>query len=108
MDVYAIDRASLLALLESPSLAKEVVYNLNLEVRRQQENASELVRTPLLQQHGKQNPFIAISIAASIESFYRSAMNAGINAALSGQSKIPAGALFPNMHLQVWFHSMEP
>jgi hypothetical protein len=28
-------------------------------------------------------------------------MNAGINAALSGQTKIPAGALFPNMHLQV-------
>jgi hypothetical protein len=101
VECYSIDREALLNLLEIPSLSKEVIYNLNLEIRRQQRSAAELGRTPLLEQHGKENPFIAISIAASVESFYRSAMNAGINAALSGQNKIPKGALFPNMHLQV-------
>jgi hypothetical protein len=98
---YSIDRADLLELLDNPAIGKEVIYNLNLEIRRQHLGASEMGRTPLLEQHGKENPILAISIAASIESFYRSAMNAGINAALSGQTKIPAGALFPNMHLQV-------
>lgn len=88
-------------LFDKPSFAREVAYNLNLEIRRQLRVAVELGRTPLLEQEGKSTPFLAVSIAASIESFYRSAMNASINAALSGQTRVAKGALFPNMHLQV-------
>jgi CRP-like cAMP-binding protein len=39
----------------------------------------------------------AVTIAASIESFYRSSLNAAMNARLSGQW----GKLFPNMHIQL-------
>ena len=42
-------------------------------------------------------PIPAISIAAAIESFYRSALNAYINWSLTGKSN----HLFPNMHIQV-------
>jgi len=101
VECYSISRTDLLELLENPSFAQEVVYNLNLEIRRQVFNAAELGRTPLLDQKGKGTPVLAISVAASIESFYRAAMNAAINASLSGQKSIPSGALFPNMHLQV-------
>jgi len=42
-------------------------------------------------------PFFAVSTGASIESFYRSGMNAFINASLTGVR----GAFFPNMHIQL-------
>lgn len=42
-------------------------------------------------------PFFAVTVGASIESFYRSAMNAFINASLTGHR----AALFPNMHVQL-------
>ena len=77
VECYSITRDSLHHLLGKPELAREVVYNLNLEIRRQIFSSAELGRTPLLEQHGKATPFLAISVAASIESFYRSAMNAG-------------------------------
>ena len=41
---------------------------------------------------------MATSIAATVESFYRSALNAYINAHLTGT---PVSKLFPDMHIQV-------
>jgi hypothetical protein len=99
--VYSISNQSLMPLFNKPVFAREVAYNLNLEIRRQLVVAAELGRTPLLEQKARATPYLAISIAAGVESFYRSAMNAFINASLSGQARIPKGALFPNMHLQV-------
>ena len=61
--------------------------------------SKRLKRTPLtLQKAAPGNPILAVSIAAGIESFYRSALNAYINAHLTGQ---PRAALFPDMHRQI-------
>lgn len=81
-------------LLACPEIAHEVVYSLNREIRRQ----ANLLQAPLLSQHPKPTPYVAISIAAGVESFYRSALNASLNAKLTGQ---PATSLFPNMTVQV-------
>lgn len=81
-------------LLTQPEVAIEVVDCLNHEIRRQ----ANLLHAPLLSQHPKPTPVLAISVAASIESFYRSALNASLNAKLTGQA---AASLFPNMSLQV-------
>ena len=98
---YSISREDLLPLFEDPSFSKEVVTSLNLEIRRQIMTSCELGRTPLLEQKAKSTSYIATSIAASVESFYRSGMNAAIIAALSGSKSVERGALFPNMHLQI-------
>jgi hypothetical protein len=45
----------------------------------------------------QQIPFFATSIGASIDSFYRSAMNSILNAQLTNKK----GSLFPNMHIQM-------
>jgi hypothetical protein len=37
-----------------------------------------------LEQHPKKTPFMAISVAAGIESFYRAALNALLNQQLTG------------------------
>jgi len=42
-------------------------------------------------------PIVPTTIAASVESFYRSALNAILNARLSGKK----ASLFPNMHIQI-------
>jgi len=56
-------------------------------------------RTPLLQQTGpKQTPVYAVSIAAGVESFYRSALNAILNQQLTGVKMV---SLFPNMEIQL-------
>jgi len=77
-------------------LSTEVVHSLAVEVRRQSNQVRWLMRTPLLEQRPKKTNVIAVSIAALIESFYRSGLNAAMNARLSGQW----GTLFPNMHIQ--------
>eukprot|EP00040_Diaphanoeca_grandis_P000218 m.14752 g.14752 ORF g.14752 m.14752 type:complete len:425 (+) comp10275_c0_seq2:53-1327(+) len=85
--------------LASPEMSEGVMYGLQKEIRR----ASKILeRTPLLKQGNKpkttQAPVLATSIAAAVESFYRSALNAYINAALTNS---PVGKLLPDMHVQV-------
>ncbi len=84
---------------ESPEFAQEVIFSLTREVRSHTRSA----RTPLFLTSGKAMPaeplpWFAVSCAAAIESFYRSGLNAYLNAHLSGQ---PLGTLFPNMHVQL-------
>jgi len=90
---YRLSTDDLDALLNSPSIAKEVVFALTREIKRQ----SMQLRTPLLDQHSLQFPIVPTSIAAAIESFYRSMLNSWLNYRLTGQ----AAALFPNMHVQL-------
>eukprot|EP01118_Nematostelium_gracile_P003337 TRINITY_DN1381_c0_g1_i1.p1 TRINITY_DN1381_c0_g1~~TRINITY_DN1381_c0_g1_i1.p1 ORF type:complete len:278 (+),score=73.11 TRINITY_DN1381_c0_g1_i1:186-1019(+) len=54
-------------------------------------------RTPLLEQQSKRTPVWAVSAAAGVESFYRSALNAVLNQHLTGT---PLVTYFPNMHVQ--------
>ena len=67
--------------------------SLAYEVRK----STKHMRTPFLEQHQKEVNFTATAIAAGSESYYRSALNALINAKLTGTR----AALFPNMHIQV-------
>eukprot|EP01125_Pyxidicula_operculata_P018852 TRINITY_DN6753_c0_g1_i1.p2 TRINITY_DN6753_c0_g1~~TRINITY_DN6753_c0_g1_i1.p2 ORF type:complete len:413 (-),score=75.47 TRINITY_DN6753_c0_g1_i1:278-1516(-) len=78
---------------EDPDFAWNVTRGLQLEVRRHIRQ-----RTPLLEQQSKPLPIVPVSIAASVESFYRAALNAFINQKLTG---VPMTSLFPNMHIQV-------
>lgn len=78
----------------SPTLAEEMVYGLSKEIR----HYSKAARTPLLETQQQKIPILPTSIAAGIESYYRSTMNALINQALTGQK--PATYL-PNMHIQL-------
>lgn len=55
-------------------------------------------RTPLLEQPPQLVNVAAVSTAAALEAYYRAAMNALMNAALTGAR--PA-AFFPNMHVQI-------
>jgi hypothetical protein len=57
--------------------------------KKQQQPAAPPV-TPLI-------PFVATSVGATIDSFYRSSLNAVLNAQLTNMKR---GALFPNMHIQ--------
>jgi len=79
--------------LSNPNFAWNVAYGLTMEIR----HYTKLQRTPLLEQKGKKTPFIAVSVAAGMESFYRAAMNALINQRLTGKRS----SLFPNMHIQL-------
>jgi len=78
----------------NPALAWEVANSLSREIRRH----TKLHRTPLLEQHPRKTPVLAVTVAAGIESFYRSALNAILNQALTG---VKMTSLFPNMHIQV-------
>eukprot|EP01100_Stratorugosa_tubuloviscum_P014909 TRINITY_DN8258_c0_g1_i1.p1 TRINITY_DN8258_c0_g1~~TRINITY_DN8258_c0_g1_i1.p1 ORF type:complete len:425 (-),score=203.38 TRINITY_DN8258_c0_g1_i1:79-1311(-) len=80
--------------LQNPKFGFDVAHSLSKEVRRH----TRLQRTPLLDQSPKKAPLLAVSIAASIESFYRAGMNAWLNQQLTG---IPMTKLFPNMHIQI-------
>ena len=80
--------------MSNPVLSREIISGLAEEVR----SKTKSMRTPLLAQHPKplkQLPII--SVAAGIESYYRSALNSMINARLTGH-KAP---LFPYMSVQV-------
>ena len=52
---------------------------------------------PAVKVQAVSTPVFATSVAATVESFYRSALNAFINSALLGQ---PVQKLFPDMHVQ--------
>jgi len=80
--------------MKDPYFAFNVAYSLTKEVRTHTKSH----RTPLLHQHAKQTPIWSISAAASIESFYRSALNAILNQQLTG---VKMQSLFPNMHIQL-------
>ncbi len=76
----------------SPALSTDVVASLSTGMRKKM-----LYRTPLLQQRTAEINYTAVTIAASIESYYRSALNSVLNQRLSGVSS----PLFPNMHVQI-------
>lgn len=90
---YTLSRAALLEQLQShPTFAVDVVTSLSAGMRQKR-----LYRTPLLQQRGQEVNYIAVGMAASLESYYRSALNSLIIRSLSGVSS----PLFPNMHIQI-------
>lgn len=99
---YALSSVELHALLrQSPSLAGEVIHALAKDVLAQQ----VILRTALLSQrapesHGEAPLSTALytSLGAAVEAFYRSALNAQLNAALTGQ---PVAAYFPEMRVQL-------
>ncbi|CAB9501921.1 cNMP [Seminavis robusta] len=92
--VYQMYRHDFFKVLESnPQITVKIAEGLCQELRR----GSKTFQTPLLEQHSQEVNVPAVSIAAGIESYYRSALNAKLNARLTG---IPA-ELFPNMHIQV-------
>nr|CCA23255.1 conserved hypothetical protein [Albugo laibachii Nc14] len=91
---YAVSANDLDAVIYEPMAAKEIIQSLGKEIRRQ----AALLQTPLFEQHAKPTPYFVTSIAASVESFYRSAMNSLLNARLTGQ---PVTSLFPNMGMQI-------
>lgn len=79
------------------AFSEDVIFSLTSVLRRQ----SKMIRlysTPLLEQRPKMidNPYLANTVAAGVESFYRSALNAKLNMVLSGK-KTP---YFPDMHIQ--------
>jgi hypothetical protein len=79
---------------EEPDLSTSILEGLCEQIRI----GSKKYATPLLEQQDKQDINVpAVSIAAGIESYYRSALNAMLNARLTGVK----AALFPNMHIQV-------
>lgn len=81
-------------IMSNPITSREIITSLQREVRDQ----TKIMRTPLLEQHPKPlNQLPTISVAAGIESYYRSALNSMINARLTGH-KAP---LFPHMSVQV-------
>lgn len=85
----------------NPDIALEVINSLTHEVRIQ--TSKNVNQTPLFLQKGKaisntSLPWFAVTCAATVESFYRSGMNAMINSAITGK---PRAALFPNMHIQI-------
>jgi len=79
---------------KNPDFAEGITRSLTNEVRRYTRNFS----TPLVLEHPKRTSVLAVSVAASIESFYRAALNSLMNQHLTG---IKGGGLFPNMHIQI-------
>lgn len=77
-----------------PRFATDVVESLSEEVRSQ----SVHFRTPLLAQRTNEVNYAAVAVAATVESYYRSALNAVLNRQLTGNPTIP---LFPSMQVQV-------
>jgi len=92
---YELESSEFLKIFHNDSaFAYNVAHSLTLQIRQH----TNSLRTPLFEQHAYQTPFLAVSIAASIESFYRAALNSVLNQQLTG---VKMGALFPNMHIQV-------
>eukprot|EP00934_Nitzschia_sp_Nitz4_P006328 Nitzschia sp. Nitz4//scaffold230_size58257//19702//21160//NITZ4_006478-RA/size58257-augustus-gene-0.10-mRNA-1//-1//CDS//3329543241//6318//frame0 len=92
--VFEMQRDVFLDLLrKNPDMTLKISEALCLEIRR----GSKKYATPMLEQQQQDVNIPAVSIAAGIESYYRSAMNALLNARLTGVRS----ELFPNMHIQV-------
>jgi hypothetical protein len=93
--VFEMRRDDFLKLLKAkPEIATYISESLCGELRR----GSKKYATPLLQQKQQEINLPAVAIAAGIESYYRSAMNALLNARLTGGAR---AEFFPNMHIQV-------
>ncbi|KAL3907344.1 MAG: hypothetical protein SGARI_003582 [Bacillariaceae sp.] len=91
---YEMPREMLLKTMrQHPDMGIQMASALSEEVRV----ASIKYATPLLEQRQQDINVPAVMIAAGIESYYRSALNAQINKALTGVS----AEMFPNMHVQV-------
>lgn len=92
--LYEMRRDRFLKLLSNkPEVTIQIAEGLCEEVRR----SSKKYRTPLFQQKQQEVNVPAVAIAAGIESYYRSALNAILNARLTGVKS----DFFPNMHIQV-------
>ena len=85
-------------LIKNPDINIDIVHSLSKSVRKL---TKELQATPLLAQTPRrvENQFLVVSAAATIESFYRSSLNAWLNSQLSGK-KLEIKHLFPNMQIQ--------
>jgi len=91
---FEMHRDVLLRLLnETPGLSSAMIAGLSYHLR----HSTRKIATPLLEQHPRELNVPAVTIAAAIESYYRSALNALLNARLTGVR----AELFPNMHVQV-------
>jgi hypothetical protein len=94
-NAFEMRRDDFLKLLKAkPEIATYISEGLCGELRR----GSKKYATPLLQQKQQEINLPAVVIAAGIESYYRSAMNALLNARLTGGAR---AEFFPNMHIQV-------
>lgn len=92
--VYEMMRSDLLKTLQQrPEITMAIAEGLCEQLRR----GSKKFATPLLEQQQQDVNVPAVSIAAGIESYYRSALNAMLNTRLTGVK----AELFPNMHIQV-------
>jgi CRP-like cAMP-binding protein len=92
--VYEMMRTDLLRVLKTePDITLHIAEGLCAELRV----GSRKFATPLLEQQQQEINVPAVSIAAGIESYYRSGLNSMLNARLTGVR----GDLFPNMHIQV-------
>jgi hypothetical protein len=80
-------------LQQHPDMTLGITAGLCEELRK----GSRKYVTPMLEQQQQEVNIPAVSIAAGIESYYRSAMNSTLNARLTGVK----AELFPNMHVQV-------
>jgi hypothetical protein len=92
--VYEMKRDVFLKLLkDEPEISTYIAEGLCEELRI----GSKKYRTPILEQRQQDVNIPAVSIAAGIESYYRSALNAILNTRLTGVK----AEFFPNMHIQV-------
>mmetsp|Transcript_20194 Transcript_20194/g.34820 ORF Transcript_20194/g.34820 Transcript_20194/m.34820 type:complete len:511 (+) Transcript_20194:265-1797(+) len=93
--LYEMNREDLVREMQkNPDIATAMIASLCREVR----SGTKKFVTPLLDQQGPTEVNVpAVSIAAGIESYYRSALNSILNARLTGVK----AELFPNMHVQV-------
>lgn len=91
---YEMMRSDLLRTIQQrPEITMAIAEGLCEQLRR----GSKKFATPLLEQRQQDVNVPAVSIAAGIESYYRSALNAMLNTRLTGIK----AELFPNMHIQV-------
>lgn len=90
---YTLHRDRFREIISKSNMAMDLVEGLSEDLRVQ----TRRYRTPLLAQKSNETNFAAVTVAATAECYYRSALNSIINNRLSGIS-IP---YFPNMHVQV-------
>lgn len=94
-NVYALSREDFRKRVSTtPRLATSIIESLSEQLNVQ----SRQFRTPLLAHRSNDLNVSAVAVAATAESYYRSALNAVLNRQLTGNSNIP---LFPSMHIQV-------
>eukprot|EP00051_Salpingoeca_urceolata_P009329 m.113644 g.113644 ORF g.113644 m.113644 type:complete len:455 (-) comp16254_c5_seq1:170-1534(-) len=75
------------------NFAEETLYSVSRYLRRTDEGFV----TPFLEQESVKPQWIPVTLAASIESFYRSALQSFLNFRLTGTKS----AMFPQMHVQI-------